>query len=112
MISGLYCYLLVRVSESDADPRSRRRHLGNCVLPGPLARATHDDEVAGAEGQRELCRAASWAHEETARVPERDRGDHGIEDRLRDAVTVPRDRVAAVAVEIGTDGIEGSAISE
>src|SRR3981081_2719269 len=98
MIARLYRYLLVRVSESDADPRSRGRHLGNCVLPGSLAGAPHDHEVAGAEGERELRRAASSAHEEAARMPEGDRGDDRVEDRSRDAVTVPRDRVAAVTI--------------
>src|SRR5919107_4473357 len=88
-------------SELDADPGAHRfGGLRDAVLPRPLARATHDDQVAVPQGEPQTLPAADRAEQQRPRRPERHDGDHGVgAPSAAESVTVPGDAVAAVAVE-------------
>jgi hypothetical protein len=55
-------------AELDAHPRTHRlRRLGDAVLPGALAGATHDDEVAVTQGEPQALPAADRSQHERSR---------------------------------------------
>src|SRR3954469_8082070 len=56
----------------------RLRRLGDAVLPGALAGATHDHEVAVAERESQTVAAADRPQHQRPRRAERDDGDHGV----------------------------------
>src|SRR6476620_1480751 len=95
--------------ELDADARpDRPGGLGDRVLPGALARAAHDDEVAVAEHvPHGLPAATARAQQQGPRRADRDDRDHGVLGAAAaDRVAVPGDAVAAVAVEAQPGGAE------
>src|SRR5215207_2830697 len=96
----------VLLAEHHAHPRTGRGPLGDAVLPGALARAAEDQQVArrGCEAQRPP--TALGPHQETARRTQREDGDDRRFSLAADPVAVPRHAVVAVAVEVGRDDRE------
>src|SRR3954451_11257406 len=94
-------------AELDADARADAAgSLGDGVFPRALAGAAHDDEVAVAQGiadgrgDRSAGRARARAQGEDTRLADREDGDHRVFGvAAADAVAVPGDAVATVAVE-------------
>src|SRR5918994_6649363 len=96
----------VLLAEHHAHPWTGGGPLGDAVLPGALARAAEDQQVArrGIEAQRPA--AALGTHQEPARRTQReDRVDGGL-SLAADPVAVPRHSVVAVAVEVRRDDRE------
>ena len=80
---------------------------GHGVLPGALAGAAHDDEVAVAHLERERLTAAARPERQPSRVSEGDDRDHRVVGATSpEPVTVPGDAVAPVAVVAATRGQE------
>src|SRR5215207_5103863 len=96
----------VLLAAHHAHPRTGRGPLGDAVLPGALARAAEDQQVArrGCEAQRPP--TALGPHQETARRTQREDGDDRRFSLAADPVAVPRHAVVAVAVEVGRDDRE------
>src|SRR5690606_4229194 len=95
-------------TELDADARPHRLgRLEHRVLPGPLARAAHDDQVAVSQREAELLSSAVRPQRQLARSAHGQDRDHGVgQPSSADAVTVPRDAVPAVAVVAQPGGAE------
>src|SRR3954447_2582772 len=87
-----------------ADPRTHGlRRLGDAVFPRALARAAHHDQVAVPQGETQALSATDGAEQERTRGAERHDGDHGVRrPPASDAVAVPGDAVATVAVQAHT----------
>ena len=83
------------------------RGLGHAVVPGALARAAHDEQVAVAGGHADRGAAAARAAARGRAAPDREDRDHRVlVARPPDAVAVPGHRVVAVAVEAQARGDE------
>ena len=94
-------------SELDGDAGAGVGGLGDGVLPGALAGASHHQQVAVAHRERDRGAAASGAEQQSPRVAERDDRDHGVLGLpAPDGVAVPRDAVATVAVVAAASGDE------
>src|SRR5690606_40532397 len=91
----------VPLPEHHADPGAGGLDLGHAVLPGALAGAAEDEQVAGPGHVPQRAAAALGPQQEAPRAAE----GHQRHDRLvgapPDAVAVPGHAVAAVAVETG-----------
>src|SRR3569623_688111 len=86
----------------NADPRADRScRLRHRVLPRPLTAAAHDEQVAVAELEAQRRSAtARRAQQQRTRCADRHARPHGVlSARATDAVAVPGDAVATVAVE-------------
>jgi hypothetical protein len=94
--------------QGDAHPRTRPpQFLRDRVLPGVLARATHDQQIPAArpEPMRRTARSAR-PQQESPPLPQRHRGYQRIVQRLPVVVTVPGHAVATVPVQVDAHRVE------
>ncbi len=95
-------------TELHADPwTDRPGGLGHGVVPGALARAAHDEQVARTEREAQRRSASARPQQQVPGSAERHNGHQGVPvAAAADPVAVPGDAVAAVAVVAQAGGAE------
>src|SRR5207244_5267759 len=99
------------VAERDADARAGPGDLRHRVLPGALTAAAGDEQVASPEVERPARSPRARTKQEAAGRTDRHDGHERFFDVVGDAVAVPGDAVAPVAVEVETHRVERHSIA-
>ena len=94
------------VTKRQAYPWLSACHLRDTVLPTMLASATHHDDITAVHRDGSAWATSPWSQPKHPGTAERKHSNDRVQMHLTDPIAMPCDRVAPIAVEVGSDSIE------